>query len=279
VISMLKITLQNVVDIDYDKALKAIRDFINEYVEETGIRKFVMGLSGGVDSATLLAVLVHSVGKDNVTAILMPDERVVNKRDVEDALNLVEMFHVKYLYIPLNTILDAFKIMPFYQEGSNLARGNLATRIRMSILYYYANTYNYLVAGSSDRSELLIGYYTKYGDGAADLLPLGSLYKTQVRKLAVKMGIPEYIAYKPSSPGFWSGHLAEDEIGLKYEEVDLILYCLFDLGLKPEEIPVLTGISMDKVSKVLKMHRASRHKRSFPPIPRLPWVKEPLYEI
>jgi len=276
---MSKITIKDIVDIDYDKALKIICEFINEYVKETGIRKFIIGLSGGVDSATLLAILVHSVGEDNVIAVLMPDERAVSKRDVEDALNLVKMFHVKYLYIPLNNILDAYKIIPFYDEGNNLARGNLATRIRMSILYYYANAYNYLVAGSSDRSELLIGYYTKYGDAAADILPLGSLYKTQVRRLAVKLGIPEEIAYKPSSPGFWSGHLAEEEIGMKYEEVDIILYCLFDLGLKPEEIPGLTGISMDKVLRVLKMHRASRHKRGFPPIPRLPWVKEPVYEI
>jgi len=149
----------------------------------------------------------------------------------------------------------------------------------MNILYYYANKYNGLVVGTSDRSELLIGYYTKYGDGAVDILPIGALYKTQVRKLAEKLGLPRRIVEKPSSPGFWVGHLAEDEIGIKYEVIDVVLYALFDKGLKPEEVPRYTGIDQGIVNKILDMHRRSRHKRVFPPMPRLSWVGEPIKEI
>ena len=149
----------------------------------------------------------------------------------------------------------------------------------MILLYYYANKHNYLVLGSGDRSEILIGYYTKYGDGAVDLLPIGCLYKTQVRHLAIHLGIPPKIAHKPSSPRLWPGQMAEEELGLSYTEIDLILYGLFDKGLKPDEVAEATGIELDKVYRVIEMHKKTRHKRALPPIPSIPGVKQPVKEL
>jgi len=274
-----KITLDDVVNIPYEAAIKYTSEFINKIVEESGARKVVMGLSGGVDSATLLALLVKALGPDRVVALIMPDERVNVKQDTVDALHLAKSYGVEHYYIPIDKVVDAYSIMPFFSYSDKLATGNLRARIRMNILYYYANRFNALVAGSSDRSEILIGYFTKYGDGAADFLPLGSLYKTQVRRLAVKLGIPEEIARKPSSPGLWPMHYAEEELGLKYEVIDLVLYALVDLNIPPEKVPICTGVEREVVERVVSLHRRSRHKRSVPPVPAYPWIKDPLREI
>ncbi|MEK6877669.1 MAG: NAD(+) synthase, partial [Thermoproteota archaeon] len=139
--------------------------------------------------------------------------------------------------------------------------GNLRARIRSNILYYYANSKNLLVLGSSDRSEYLIGYFTKFGDGAADLLPIVSLYKTQIREFAKSLGVPDSIISKKSSPSLWQGHLAEDEIGLSYEEIDLILYCIVDKNLSLQETVNLADIDLSIVNKIHKLYKKSEHKR------------------
>ena len=274
-----KITLNDLLNIPYDQAIEYTVDFIKEYVKKAGVKNVVMGLSGGVDSATVLALLTEALGSDHVTVLIMPDEKVTSKQDVEDAKYLAEIFGVKQYYIPINNIMGSYKTIPFFDYDDRLATGNLRARIRMTLLYYYANKYNAIVIGTSDRSELLIGYYTKYGDGGADLLPIGALYKTQVRRLALKLGIPENIAFKPSSPGLWPHHLAEEELGLRYEDIDLVLYSVFDLGVEPDKVPSYTGIPYSVVEKVLMLHRRSRHKRVFPPIPRYPWLDQPIKEI
>ena len=274
-----RITLDDVLNIPYDEVIRYTSEFIRDVVEKSSAEKVVLGLSGGVDSATVLGLLVKSLDRSMVTVLIMPDENVTAKQDVEDALYLAKKFNVEHYYIAINKIIDAYRNVPFFDYEDRLATGNLRARIRMTLLYYYANKFNGIVAGTGDRSEILIGYYTKYGDGAVDFLPLGSLYKSQVRRLALKLGIPEKIAFKPSSPGLWPKHLAEEELGLKYEDIDLVLYALFDLGLDPSKVPEHTGISREVVEKILEMHRRSRHKRSTPPIPRYPWIHEPIREI
>ncbi len=148
-----------------------------------------------------------------------------------------------------------------------VVEGNIRARIRMTILYAYANQYNLLVAGTGDRSEILIGYFTKYGDGGADFFPIGCLYKTQVRRFAVFLGIPEKIAYKPSSPRLWKDHLAEKELGLKYEVIDAVLYSLFDKKLSPQQTAEKLGISLEVVERILSRYYSTSHKRETPPIP------------
>ncbi|MET1159988.1 MAG: NAD+ synthase [Thermoprotei archaeon] len=275
-----RITLNDVLRIPYEEVVRHVSAFVKDLIEKAGVDKVVVGLSGGVDSSTVLALLAKALGSNRVIGIIMPDTRITNPRDVEDAISLAKSFGIKHYIVEINNIFDSYTALPFFDKNDRISNGNLRARIRMSILYYYANRYNALVAGTGDRSEILIGYYTKYGDGGADFLPIGSLYKTQVRRLASYLGLPKNIVEKPSSPGFWIGHLAEEELGLKYEVIDLVLYALFDKGLKPSEVPEYTGISRSIVDRVLEMHRRSRHKRIFPPVPIFPWMKiEPIREI
>ena len=267
------------VEIDYEKALAVIKDFVKNYLETTGARNIIIGLSGGIDSSTLFTVLAESVNKDRIVALILPDTRVTPKEDVDDAVSLAEKYSVRYYVIEIDRIIDSFSIIPGFDINGKLDIGNLRARVRMAIMYYYANRYNGIVAGTSDRSELLIGYFTKYGDGGADILPLGCLFKTQVRMLGRHLGLPKRIIEKPSSPRLWRDHLAEEEIGLSYEEIDMILYGLFDKKLPPDKVAAATGVPLTAVEKVLKMHISSRHKRRFPPIPSLPWNDNPVREL
>jgi len=274
------ITLSDLINLDYGLVSSVIIDFLRKFLKQTGADGYVIGLSGGVDSSTALALAVKAVGREHLHVLVMPDETTTPEEDVSDAIYLLNKYNLNHTIIYINNILDGYrKELPFFNEEHKIATGNLRARIRMNILYYYANLKNYLVLGASDRSEILIGYFTKYGDGGVDLSPLASLYKTQVRYLARHLGIPERIAFKPSSPRLWKGHMAEDELGMKYEEIDLILYALFDLKLGVEEVSKETGLPIEKVLKVLEMHRKSRHKRRLPTIVTLPWIHNPIREI
>ena len=274
------ITLSDLINLDYSLISSTIIDFLKKFLKETGANGYVMGLSGGVDSSTVLALAVKAVGREHLHVLIMPDEATTPKEDVSDAIYLLNKYNLNYTIIYINNILEGYrKVLPFFNDEHKIATGNLRARIRMNILYYYANLKNYLVLGTSDRSEILIGYFTKYGDGGVDLLPLASLYKTQVRYLAKHLGIPERIAFKPSSPRLWKGHMAEEELGMKYEEIDLILYALFDLKLDIEGASKKTGLPVEKVLKILKMHRRSRHKRRLPTIITLPGISDPIREI
>jgi NAD+ synthase len=274
-----RVTVEDLLDIDYNEVFKAISQYVEQAVRESGASKLVLGLSGGVDSSVLSVLLTRALGPHRVVALIMPDTRITPREDVEDAVELAKMLNIEYHVIPIDRIVDSYSVAPFFDFEERLPTGNLRARVRMNILYYYANKFNALVAGSSDRSEILIGYFTKYGDGAADIYPLACLYKTQVRALGRFLGVPERIVSKPSAPRLWRDHTARSELGLDYDVIDLILYAIFDLGLKPEETPAAIGVSIDVVERILKMHRATRHKRVFIVSPKLPWVREPIREV
>ena len=277
---MNKITIDNLLSIDPKIVIKTITDFIRRYVSNANAEGVVIGLSGGVDSSTTAILAVKALGNNRVYGLIMPDHRTTPTIDINDAINVARSLNIKYHILDIAKIYYAYSTnLPFFDNTNKIACGNLRARIRMNILYYYANLNNLLVLGSGDRSELLIGYYTKYGDGGVDLLPLGCLYKTQVRFIGKYLGLPKEIYEKPSSPRLWPGHMAEEELGMSYTEIDLILYGLFDLGLKPEEVVKATGISKDKVMKVIELHKKSRHKRMIPPIPSLPNIPNPLREL
>jgi NAD+ synthase len=271
-----RIKLDDILRLDYDRVGEGLAAFLRETLEETGASGYVIGVSGGVDSAASLYLAVKGVGAGRVMALVLPEGDVTPRQDVEDALELIRRVGVKAHRIDITPIVEVYRSsLPAY-EGSDKDRlplANLKARIRMSLLYYYANKYNMLVLGTTDRSEWLIGYFTKYGDGGVDVEPIIVLYKSQVRRLAAHLGVPERIAFKPSSPGLWPGHKAEEELGVSYNDVDLVLYSIFDLGLKPEEVPEATGVDGRMVARVLELYRASEHKRRPPRMPSLDIVR------
>lgn len=266
---MKKIGVENL-DIDYSESSKKIMQFIKEQVEKADTNGVVLGLSGGVDSVTTAYLAVKALGSSKVTVLIMPYWDVTPKDDVKDALALSSALGVKHHLVDIGKIRDSYaETLPFFSEGSKIANGNLLARIRMTILYYYANKNNLCVLGTGDKSEILIGYFTKYGDGAVDLLPIGDLYKTQVRKMSLYLGVPRKIAMKPSSPRLWKGHEASKELGFTYEEIDPLLYAVFDLGLTPKKAIEATGITPEKAMAILRRVETTEHKRRMPPIPKI----------
>jgi len=257
--------------LDYERAVEKIVEFIKEIVEAAKAAGVVVGLSGGVDSSLAVALCVHALGKERVLGVIMPTS-FTPEQDVRDARKLAEQLGIKIELVEIQEISEAFfeelKCKPEDPE-QKMSRANILARIRMIVLYYYANCHNYLVVGTGDRSEALIGYFTKYGDGGADFMPIRHLYKTQVRELARHLGVPENIAYKPSSPQLYPGHKITDEIPLAYEKLDPVLVGLFDKKLSPREVSQLAGVPIETVHEVLRRFNVSEHKRIYPPIIRL----------
>ncbi len=273
---MTRITLEDVTRLDYGLVAREIGGFLASKLEEAGAKGYVVGVSGGVDSATTLFLAAKTLGPERVFPLIMPDSEVTPKEDVEDAKELVSMLGLRPHIIDIAPIVNVYKsAIPIYEgdEPDRVPLGNLRARIRMSLLYYYANKLDLLVLGTGDRSEILIGYFTKYGDGGVDVLPIGILYKSQVRRLALHLGVPEKVAFKPSSPRLWPGQTAEGELGVSYDQVDLVLYAVFDVGLDPSRVPEATGVPAEVVDRVMELYRRSEHKRNPPPTPPLDIVR------
>ena len=214
-------------------------------------------MSGGIDSA-VIAYLCNNSVKEKTLALIMPDSKISPESETSDAIKIIDELELDYKLLDINSIHKEFSRI---LEPEDKALGNLRARIRMNVLYYYANLKNLTVLGSSDRSEYNIGYFTKFGDGAADLLPIVSLYKTQVREIARHLKIGESIITKKSSPHLWPNHEAEHEIGVEYEEIDIILYCILELKLPIEEVINISQISEEKVQKIYQLYKKSKHKR------------------
>lgn len=242
---------------NYEEITKSYEEFLIEQIKKNKAEGLILGLSGGIDSA-VLAYICKRILKDKTLALIMPDTDITPQYETEDALKMISLTGIPYKLIDIKPIVKEYT---HYLEPNDWAKGNLRARIRTNILYYYANAKNYLVLGSSDKSEYLIGYFTKFGDGAADLVPIISLYKLQVRKIAEYLGVPKNVIDKKSSAHLWKNHEAEKEIGVTYEEIDSILYCMFDKKLTLEETITKTGIGNDIVNKIYNLYVNSEHKR------------------
>lgn len=254
----------SVLELDWSETEKRIRRFIKQYVENSGADGIVLGLSGGVDSSTTAALSSLAIGGDRVLGLILPEKETYNPKDIADAKLVAEKFGLKTQSCDITPTLEGFyKTIPAFDPADKLFKGNIKARTRMVYLYYYANKLNRIVCGSSDKSETMMGYFTKWGDVAADISPIMDLYKTQVRKLAVHLGIPAELAAKPSTPALWPNQLAETELGVKYETLDLILYGL-ERFMTTEEIAQQLNIKNALVKKVKSIWLSAEHKRRMP---------------
>jgi NAD+ synthase len=231
-------------------------DWIGDKVTKAKAEGVVIGLSGGIDSAVVAALSIKVFPK-NTLAIIMPCHNL--EADTNDAINLINKFKVSYKIIDLSKVYDSFIYLLNDKEKEKegrfkLAEANIKPRLRMITLYYFANKLNYLVVGTGNKSELTIGYFTKYGDGGVDILPLGNLLKNQVKELAEYLGIPKKIINKPPSAGLWEGQTDEEEIGISYNQLDKYLK---------------TGKLNNKIieKKIQDKITQSAHKRSTPAKP------------
>jgi len=251
----------SVLELDLPEIEKRIRRFIKQYVKNSGVDGIVLGLSGGIDSSTTAALSSLSIGGDRVLGLMLPEKETYNPKDIDDAKLVAEKFGLKTQICDITPVLESFyKTIPIFDQADKLCKGNIKARTRMIYIYYYANKLNRIVCGSSDKSETMMGYFTKWGDVAADISPIMDLYKTQVRKLAAHLGLPAELVAKPSTPALWPNQLAETELGIKYETLDLILYGL-ERFMTIEEIARQLNIENTLVKKVKNRWLSAEHKR------------------
>jgi len=229
--------------------------WMEEYLWSAGADGFVVGLSGGVDSATAAALAVRAVGADRVLGALLPCHSIP-----EDAVlgqQVADAFSIMTVTVDLTETFDALMaVLP--PADHHLARANIKPRLRMTALYYLAQSNNYLVLGSGNKSEIAVGYATKYGDTGVDLFPLGDLYKTQVWEIARELGVPQEVVSRSPSGGLWPGQTDEGEMGITYAELDRVL-----AAIAAGDVSEIAPATLDKVRGMVA--RAA-HKRSAPPI-------------
>jgi len=241
---------------------QVIEKFLAEKLRKIDAKGFVLGVSGGIDSAVCLRLCVRAVGKGKVLALLMP-EKDSPKEDLRDSKDLCKSEGVRYEIVDISKTIKAF-LDAVHRKIDRKSLANIKARCRMTVMYHYANSESRLVVGTSNKSELLIGYFTKFGDGGADLEPIGDLYKTEVRLLAKNIGVSEKIIKKVPTAGLWKGQTDEGEIGIKYEKLDAILLGI-ELGLDEKQIAERAETTTREVQRISKIVRLSSHKRKFQP--------------
>jgi len=254
----------DVLKIDMRQTERRLLDFIKGYAEKTQAKGLVVGLSGGIDSSTVAALSAKAIGGDKVLGICLPEHQTWNEQDIQHAKDISELFTIQFKLIDITSTIETIrKTIPNYNLEQRIPDGNIKARSRMVILYYYANSLQRLVVGSGDKSEIMLGYFTKWGDYCADLAPLADLFKTQVQALARHLNLPEEIVAKAPTPALWPGQSAEGELGLKYETLDLILYGLEHFML-PEEISRQLNLPLESVTRIEERWLRSEHKRRPP---------------
>jgi len=252
-------------EIDAEQVSEVILNFIKEYTEKCGRKKVVVGLSGGIDSALVAKLATMALGEENVSTLFMPDVSTPLE-DFEDSRLMAKELGVGYKTIDLSPMIHS--ITNACGEMDEVVLGNIKARLRMIFLYQAANSRGALVCGTSNKTEILLGYYTKYGDGGSDFMPLGDLYKTQVYMLARYLQLPEKIIEKNPTAGLWKGQTDEKEIGLPYEKVDIILYGI-ERKMDRGRIAEMAGVEQKDVDRIYSMVEKNEHKRRFPPIPKI----------
>jgi len=270
--------------INCEKVKRILVEFIRERIDKSGFQRAVFGLSGGIDSSVVAYLAAEALGDPhNVYALIMP-YRSYDSENVEHAGVVVRKLGINSQLIRIQPMIEEYFSKfssgtipnPVILRGEGLGvetlerlrRGNKMARERMSILYDWALALKALVLGTSNRTELVTGYFTKYGDGGVDLEPLGGLYKTQVRQLARYLGVSEAIIRKRPSAGLWPGQTDEGELGINYQDLDRILYYMLDKKYGTKKLLGL-GFSGENIRKVMNFVKNSEHKRRLPPVARI----------
>ncbi len=253
-------------ELDNGRVKQIIIRSLKDYFTENNIENGVLGLSGGLDSSTVAFLASEALGIERLYIYLMPTS-VTSSKSIEDAKMVIENIGLprdNWEIVNIEPMVKAVKGTLGIYSKKDL--GNAMARVRMITLYQKAAEHNAIVLGTGDKSELLLGYFTKYGDGGVDILPLGDIYKTKLRKLARYIGVPERIIEKPSTPELWPGQKAEDELGVRYDDVDPILYLKFDLGYDDEKIIKEIDADPNLVKLVIERYEKNKHKLRAPPI-------------
>jgi len=248
--------------LDYKQTISEIQKWIRNYVNSAKVKGIVVGISGGIDSAVTTSLCVNALGKENIIGLGLPCSSI--PQDLKDAEKLTKLLEIKFIKIELTSTYNEFvKVTESLFESNNMALANLKPRLRMMAIYFVGQSLGkFLVAGTSNRTELAIGYFTKYGDGGVDFEPIGGLYKCEVRKVAKLLNVPEEIVKKPPSAGLWEGQTDEGEIGITYEVLDEIIFRI-DNNLD------LDDLNKDDVNRVKGMMKSAQHKNEMPPFFRI----------
>ncbi len=252
-------------DIDPELVTRILEHFIREEITKVGFSRAVVGLSGGIDSATTCALCARALGPENVLAVRMP-YRTSSPSSLEDAQAVIDTFGVQSETVEITPMVE-----PLFERFPSMdkrRRGNVMARERMIILYDQSVAFNGLVVGTGNKTEQLLGYTTLFGDSACAINPLGDLYKRQVRQLAAYLGVPEQIITKPPSADLWVGQTDEGELGFTYDEADQILYLLFDARWTVDEVVEL-GFPRPLVEGIVERVRRNQYKRMPPVIAKL----------
>lgn len=252
-------------EIDCPLVEKILLNFIKTELNNSGREKAIIGLSGGLDSTLSTYIAVKALGSENVIAAIMPYGKLHNK-SVEDAHEITQNLNIQSIAIDIKPMIDTYFSLD--KDADNIRRGNKMARERMAILYDLSQKFYALVQGTSNKSELLLGYGTVYGDTACAYNPLGDLYKIQVKQFARYMSIEEKIINKVPTAGLWEDQTDESELGYPYEEIDRLLYYMIDKRSTRQQLLAL-GFKEDFVNNIVKRVRQSEFKRQMPRIAKI----------
>ncbi len=251
--------------INTELAEKIITGFIRTELHRVGFERAVLGVSGGIDSALSLYLSARALGPENVLAMRMP-YKTSAPDTLADAQTMIDDLGVQSLTVEITDMVDP--LIQHYEAMNRMRAGNIMARMRMIVLYDQSVAFNGLVMGTSNKTELLLGYSTIFGDAAAAIQPIGDLYKTQVRQLAAALGVPQAVINKSPSADLWQGQTDEGELGFTYAEVDKLLYLLVDQRYRPADC-VAEGFAPGFVETVVNRMRRNHFKRIMPPVAKL----------
>lgn len=247
-------------------AIPVLESFLRQEVCKTGFCRAVLGLSGGIDSAVVAYLAARALGPENVVPVIMP-YKLSSPASLAHAELILEDLGLKRRIVEITPQIDAY--FAAFPDASPLRKGNKMARERMSILFDHSADQQGLVLGTSNKTELLLGYGTQFGDTASALNPIGDLYKTQIRELASLLGVPKAIQDKPPSADLWEDQTDEKELGFSYEEADAVLHFLVDERLSMEDTANIGGFSLDLVKQIARRVRLNQYKRRMPVIAKL----------